>query len=318
MTATDLTEKLAQYRRAVEIFTDRLRDDRNILAAVLVGTLDEETIWRKESLHLWVIEVDGVTKRLRADGQNEDIYRILVEEGINLHVELIPRSRFKQMVEGSSRTSFSCNFFAHRELVYCDDASITSWFQSANTAATKDVEKELLATTTWAIHAQRHVQKRLEVKLDLNFCQQNLIWAAHAIAALEIVAHGEVCEHEIIYRAMELKPDLFQTIYTDVIARRPVKKTLQTALDAVRAYLDEHAEAFLKPVLHYLKKRQDVVPLSEISEHFAFTQIYPWHLESACEWLEERGLIEKHASPFKLTKKSRVDVEEPAYLLLDI
>ena len=40
-------------------------------------------------------------------------------------------------------------------------------------------------------------------------------------------------------------------------------------------------------------------------------------LEAACEWLEEIGQLEKVSAPFKMTKKSRSSVEEPAYFLLD-
>ncbi|MFK7819559.1 MAG: hypothetical protein AB8G99_12645, partial [Planctomycetaceae bacterium] len=71
----DLNEKLEQYRIALNGFLDRLREDRNILAAVLVGSLSKETIWRRDSIHLWVIEADGVTKRLKADGNDERIFR---------------------------------------------------------------------------------------------------------------------------------------------------------------------------------------------------------------------------------------------------
>ena len=90
---------------------------------------------------------------------------------------------------------------------------------------------------------------------------------------------------------------------------------MAAALDAVDAYLDEHYEAHLKPLLDYLKKQDRVVPLSEISDHFAFSQVYPGHLAAACEWLEKKGLVEKVSAPFKLTKRSLERVEEPAYFL---
>jgi hypothetical protein len=57
------------------------------------------------------------------------------------------------------------------------------------------------------------------------------------------------------------------------------------------------------------------VPLSEIGEHFAYSQLYPWYLESACEWLEQKGRLTKWSTPFKLTKRSRDGIAEPAYLL---
>jgi hypothetical protein len=313
----DLSSKLKQYRAALEAFLVRIRDDHNIVAAVLVGSLSTETIWRKESIYLWLIEVDGVTKRLKADGKNEDISRVLVEDGINIHAELIARSRFRQMVEGSSRTAFSCNFFAKRELVYCNDASIQNWFDQANSAATKDREKELLATTTWVIHSARYARKLLEVKQDIELAKQSVIWMAHNVAALEIVRQGEVYEQEAIYYAMKRKPDLFRAIYLNVLAKKATKKVLEAAIDAVDEYLEEKWSENLKPLLHYFKKQRRVIPLTELSEHFAYSQLYPWHLESACEWMERKGLLEKLSSPFKLTKKSRIDVEEPAYLFVE-
>jgi hypothetical protein len=90
---------------------------------------------------------------------------------------------------------------------------------------------------------------------------------------------------------------------------------LATALDRIEQYVDQHYRAHLKPVVDFLKKQNRVVPLSELSDQFAFSQLYPWHLESACEWLERKGILEKLSSPFKLTKRSHDDVEEPAYFM---
>src|SRR5215467_12407212 len=84
--AVNRTEKVKQFEKALELFLERVRKDPNLLAAVLVGSLTEETIWRKDAISLWLIEKDGVTKRLRADGEDPRIFRTLVEEGVNLHV----------------------------------------------------------------------------------------------------------------------------------------------------------------------------------------------------------------------------------------
>lgn len=315
MTEETAAAKVARFEAALQRFVDRVSEDRYVLAMVLVGTISEQTIWDWESLEVWIIEADGVSRRLRSDGQDERVFRILVEDGINIHAEVIPRSRFKQMVEGTSRTAFSCNFFAERRIVYSADPSIDNWFKKANTVATKDREKELLAFSTWTIHAHRHARRRLEVKGDLDLARQQVLGAAHSVAHTEIVRQGEVWEQEVIYKAIDGDPDLFQVIYLDVLAKRKSKKVLTMALDAIDGYLDQHYKAHLKPLLSYLKKQNRVVPLSEISDHFAFSELYPWHLESACEWLEEKGRLERLSAPFKLTKRSREQVEEPAYFL---
>jgi hypothetical protein len=313
-TETD-PQKLSRFEAALDQFLERVAEDRYVLAVVLVGSLSLETIWRRESIALWIIESDGVTRRLRSDGSDERIFRILVENGINIHAELIPRTRFKQMVEGSSRTAFSCNFFAERKLVYSTDPSIDNWFDEANTVAKKDQEKELLAFSTWTIHALRHARKRLECKGDVELAQQSLLEAAHSVAHTEIIRQGQVWEQDVIYRAIELNPELFQIIYLDVLAKRRNRSVLKASMERINQYLDDHYQQHLKPLLSYLAKQNRLVPLSEISDHFAFSSLYPWHLESACDWLADKQRLDKLSAAFKLTKRSTENVEEPAYYL---
>lgn len=310
-----LDAKLQRYRVALDLFKERLAEDRYILAAIQVGTLNEETIWRKNGLRLWLIEADGVTKRLRSDGESVDICRTLVENGVNIHAELFPRTRFKQMVEGSSRTAFRHSFYATRKLIYSADPSIAKWFEEANTLAQHDQDKELLVAATWAIWAERSSRKLLTHRDDLELTRQHLLSGAHALAAIHIVMEGQIYEHEIIYHAIELNPELFQTVYLDLLSGKLTKKRCQAGIDAIAQFLDTNAERFLKPMLHWLRKQHRSVPLSELSDHFAHSQLYPWHLEAACEWLEERGRLEKLSAPFVLTKKSRTEFEEPAYLI---
>jgi len=313
MTRENDGAKVARFETALNQLIERIAEDRYVLAMVLVGSLSTETIWRRESLGLWIIEADGVTRRLLSDGTDERIFRILVENGINIHAEVIPRSRFKKMVEGASRTAFSCNFFAERRIVYSKDASIESWFKKANSVATKDQERELLTFSTWTIHAHRQARKRLDIKGDVVLAAQETLEAAHSVAHTEIIRQGKVVEQDVIYRAIEGNPALFQTIYLDVLAKSKNRRVLSAALDAIDGYLEKHYQAHLKPLLGYLKKQNRLVPLSEMSEHFAFSQLHPWHLESACEWLERKGVLQKLSAPFKLTKRSLERVEEPAY-----
>lgn len=309
-----ISDKVARFERALQLFLERVRADPNLLAAVLVGSISEETVWRRDAISLWLIEKDGVTKRLRADGEDLRIFRTLVEEGVNVHVELIPRTRFKRMVEGSARTAFCYSFFARRKLVYCSDPSLQQWFEDADTLARRDQERELCIATTWLIHAHRYAGRLLEGERDLRLAFEEILCCAHCIAAAEVIASGEVCEGLVIHRAMELAPALMREIYVDVLAASRTSENLQKVLLKLDSYLEEHAESRLRPVLRYLRKEKRLVPLSELSDYFAHSQLYPWHLEAACEWLERKGRIGKFSAPFGLTKMSRVEVEEPAYL----
>src|SRR6478735_8996899 len=233
-------EKVARFQAALQQLTERIAEDRYVLAIVLVGSLSPETIWQRETLGLWVIEADGVSRRLPSDGNDERVFRILVEDGINIHAEVIARSRFKKMVEGASRTAFSCNFFARRQVVYSKDPSIDTWFKKADSVATKDQERELLTFSTWTIHAHRYARLRLDIKGDLDLAAQDILGAAHSVAHTEIIRQGQVWEQDVIYRAIDGAPKLFQTIYLDVLAKRKNRRVLSAALDAIAGYLDTH------------------------------------------------------------------------------
>lgn len=307
-------EKLEQYEKALSLFLDRVRKDPNLLAAVLVGSLTEEAIWRKDAIGLWLLEKDGVTRRLRADGEDPRIFRTLVEEGVNLHVELIPRTRFKRMVEGSARTAFRYSFFARRKLLYSGDPALAKWFEEADTLARKDQERELCIATTWLIHSHRHARRLLEDKKELELAFQELLGCAHCVAAAEVIAAGEVHEGLMIHRALQLAPAVMKDLYLDLLKGSRTASKLKKKLAGFAAYLEKHAEVRLQPALRYLRKEKRLVPLSELSDYFAHSQLFPWHLESACDWLEEKGYLGKFSAPFALTKLSRVEVEEPAYL----
>src|SRR6202035_5864462 len=115
-----------------------------------------------------------------------------------------------------------------------------AWFKQADSIAGKDQERELLTFSTWTIHAHRHARKRLDVKGDLELAAQEIVGAAHSVAHTEIIRQGQVWEQDVIYRAIDGAPEMFRTIYHNVLAKRKNRRILSAALDAIEAYLDEH------------------------------------------------------------------------------
>ena len=77
-------DKLMRFDASLKQFIERLSEDRSVLAVILKGSLSDETIWRRDSLSIWIIEADGVSRRLLSDGTEERLYRILVENDINI------------------------------------------------------------------------------------------------------------------------------------------------------------------------------------------------------------------------------------------
>lgn len=78
----NLEEKRESFLQALDSFIERIKDDRWILAAVLVGSINKDTILKKEHIYMWIIEADGVTLRKKSDGEEHRIWRTMVEQDI--------------------------------------------------------------------------------------------------------------------------------------------------------------------------------------------------------------------------------------------
>src|SRR6266851_9669013 len=87
MSNWDDTRKAAvrqRYEEALESFVARVKQDRYIVAAILFGSLAYDDVWEKSDIDLMLIgRDDKTTERFCA----------LVENGITLHAEVIPRSK---------------------------------------------------------------------------------------------------------------------------------------------------------------------------------------------------------------------------------
>ena len=160
----------------------------------------------------------------RATATDERIFRILVENGINIHAEVIPRSRFKKMVEGASRTAFSCNFFAQRAgSSTSKDPSIDELVQEGQQHRDEGPgARSCLTFSTWTIHAAPVMRASAwTIKGDLETGG-----AGNAGCRAQRGAHrdhppaAKCGKRTSSTGRSKAAPALFQTIYLDVLAKR--------------------------------------------------------------------------------------------------
>ena len=86
---------------------------------------------------------------------------------------------------------------------------------------------------------------------------------------------------------------------------------IQDALDAINAYIDERQFIF-QPIIDYLAEQKGARTNSELNAYF-HTKFRDASVDVICQWLTWKGIIEQVSAPMKLTVKSQIAVEEPAY-----
>ena len=292
------------FAAALDALIEQIKQDRAILAAVLCGSLSHDTVWAKSDIDLVLVTIDD--RKVEAS----DI--ALNADGVNVHAVLMPRTEFRKVVEGSVNNSFFHSFLAKGRLLYTHDPTIEDLCGRLHTIGERDTRLELLRAATSALSPIDKAHKWFVTRGDLDYTSLWILYAATPLARIEVIGRRLLADREVVPQALLLNPDFFGIVYTNLLNTRKTKKDVQSALDAVDAYLAARAPSLFALVLDYLRDAGDIRSGSEIETHFSRNYDVAG-VVTACEYLAHRGLIAKAAASVRLTRRSTADVQELAF-----
>ncbi len=294
-----------RYLKALEVFTSRLEKDYYILAVVLFGSLARGEAWERSDIDLFIILRDGVERGIRP-------HVWLVEEGINIFAEVMSRSRVKQMLEGTLQGSVGHSIQSQCKVLFSKDDSIRTWFEESDRIGERDKPFQLLSAVSKVPYPLEKAQKWFYAKHDLDY---SFLWILHAVnilARVEVVLNGEAPGREALDQALVYNPDFFKTVYVDLINGPKTEATIERALLMIDTYLEDRAELLFQPVLEHLAEAGGTRTALELDTYF-HKKVQHTHLGGVYDWLAQKDIILKVSSPVRLTRKSKVTVDEPAY-----
>jgi hypothetical protein len=294
-----------RYQAALESFVAKARQDSYVIAAILCGSLSHDQVWQKSDIDMILVGRDE-RRPLREYS--------LVEDGINIHVLLYSRSRFRKELEGALTSSFFHSYFSKSTLLFTSDESIREYYDDATTLGSADRELQLMMQAAWSTAVLTKAQKWLYVKQDTAY---SFLWhmlLVNHLAQIETMLNGEVTGREVLQQAMRHNPAFFQRVYFEVIDRPKTPELMREVLLADEGYLLERSAALFRPLLDYLAEQGGARSATEIDAYFR-KRLQTEHGGAvlACEWLAEQGLIDKVPLPLRLTEKSRATVDEAGY-----
>ena len=296
-------EVRARYEAAIATLLTKVKEDPYVLAVVLVGSLAYDVVWAKSDIDLMLITQE--TKQ-KSSGLT------LVEEGISIHANLIPRSEFKGMLEGAVQSTFLHSMLMKGQLLFTRDETLAALWEKRAHFGARDREIVLLDTAVLVLLQFTKAQKWLYHKRDPRYSFFWIMKCVDGLATLETVLAGEITGREVVWQALRHNPTFFGAIYTELIDGPKTPETIAAALNRIDAYLKERVALLFQPLLDYLIEAEGIRSAREINYHFQ-THMQVRFASMACEWLAEEGYIRQVAVPARLTEKSRVDVEEAAY-----
>ncbi|WP_309707249.1 nucleotidyltransferase domain-containing protein [Armatimonas sp.] len=294
-----------RYEAAIASLTEKLQKDRTILAAVLFGSLAYDDVWEKSDIDLGIIGEEFV----------KEMGFTLYEEGISVHAFLMPRSKFRKTMEGALQGSFWSSLLPRSRLLFTKDDSLALLWESAGTLGERDKQSQLLCAATACLPVLTKAEKWHHVKRDFHYTAVYLLQTAMQLAAVEVLAAGQSPGREVIQQALKLNPAFFHRVYTDVLDGPKTDQSLGEALSLCDAYLTERIPLCFSPLLHWLEDADGPRSTQELNAHFK----HHWHaehLDLACDWLADKGILDRVGIPLRLTKDSRVTVDEAGYVFV--
>jgi hypothetical protein len=306
MTAGDKSIQ-QEFTQALDALVSQVKEDRSILAAVLCGSLSHDTVWAKSDIDLVLVTVD--------DRKIESTDLSLYADGVNIHAFLMPRTEFRQAVEGSTRNSFMHSFLTKGRLLYTHDPTIADLCAALAGVGARDTQLQLLRAATSALPSIYKARKWFVTRGDLDYTALWILYAATSLARVEVIGRRLLADREVLPQAIALNPAFFKTIYTDLLNVRKTPKSVEAALDAVEGYVAERANALFGPVIDHLREAGEARSASEIEAYFK-RNFDVGGVTTACEYLADQGLIGKVSTPVRLTKRSNIEVQELAFIFL--
>lgn len=296
-----------RFTAALDELIDQVRKDRSVLAAILCGSLSHDVVWEKSDIDLMLVTIDD--RKVAASEVP------LYADGVNVHVNLIPRAEFRRIVDGSLHNSFVHALLAKGRLLYTHDETIADVCRRLSEIGARDTQVQLLRFATHALPPIYKAHKWFITRGDLDYTALWILYAATPLAQIEVVSRRQIADREVIPQALRLNPGFFKKIYSDLLNSKKSKKTVEEALAGVDEYIAERASALFAPIIEHLRDVGEARSSREIDDHFK-RHMNVSHVTTACEYLADQQLIGKASLSTRLTKKSTVDVQELAFFYL--
>lgn len=294
----------ARFSEAVAVLVEEIKHDRSVLAAMLCGSLSHDAVWEKSDVDLVLITIDD--RKVEAG----DI--ALYANGVNVHALLMPRAEFRKAAEGSMRNSFIHTFLTKGRLLYTHDETIAGMCEGLREIGERDTKLQLLRAGTNALPSIYKAHKFLETRGDLDYTALWILMTAWSLARVEVIRARRIADRDVLPQAMQLNPAFFRVVYTDLLNAPKTRESVENALAAVDAYVEERALELFGPIIEHLREVGEARSSREIENHFA-RNVGLSGVTTACEYLADQGLIGKASTAVRLTKRSNVDVQELAF-----
>lgn len=292
-----------RYLAAADRFVAAVKDDPNVIAVIINGSLAYDVVWEKSDIDMTLVIRDQVLKN--------NSYSI-IEDGININVNLQIRSNFKRDMEKSIGGSFSQSYFAKSKIIYSTDNSLYEYFEDLREIGSDDIALSTLLIAGELIGLYDKTQKWLLVRKDLLYAQYYLLKAAEVVARMVLCLHGVPVARDTMQKALEIAPAAITPFYHEAMSHHFTQEEILSGIQELEKYIEQHLDIIKKPVLEFMADGE-IKTSTLIARHFNIDSHF---IVNVFDYLAEKGVIERVSQTIRITPKGKLAHEELGYLYI--
>ena len=299
------------FQRATAVLVEQLKRDENIIAILLEGSLAYDRVWEFSDVDLILVVKDQ--KLIHTEWN-------LCEDGVIFSVLLVERGKFRERIQASTRGAWMHSTLSRSKLLFTRDEGLRDIYEDIAVVGDRDRDLMLMSHFGSTLGALHKAEKFLHHKHQPTYSATWMLgvgWSVMGfLADIEVLLHNDIPMRESLQQALSYNPAFFTEWYVGFSDRPKTMAHVEAALQAMKQYLRDHADACLAPVVAFLRENPGPQGVSDFCRYFEKKISVSAHtFFDMMEWMVHEGRAFKDELPIYVTPKSRGTVNEAAYIL---
>ncbi|MHA2299266.1 MAG: nucleotidyltransferase domain-containing protein [Candidatus Hodarchaeales archaeon] len=303
-----IDEKLRKkYDKALELFIEKVKQDRNILAVYVFGSYVNGTFWERSDIDTMIVTSDSNT--------NERFF-IFQENDVSIHAFIYSRESFRRTQQRFIHGSLSHHVLATSRLVYSADKAISDFNRNMFSIAERDKELQMMLAGEMCLGSLHKAQKTLYIEKDVEKCFIWLLSLTQRLASIVLLMNGKIPGRDMLAQSRDIDSVILDEIMKKTFKPGFNEENLDHAIKLVEEFLLENKNSLWSPLFNYLAETGDARPASEIDGHFSKVMAMRggfFTLAESYEWLTHHGDLMLAVTPKRITTKSRITADESSF-----
>lgn len=276
--------------RIIENMGAKLYEDKQCIAAYLLGSASHDKLWDWSDIQIAVILDDGYKGKR---------YYTLFEEGMCVALNIYTLTEFKDFIGAIHIDDFMWKAFSKGKKIFSKNYILDELLDEAFYIGEVDKQKEMLLGFSGAVYYLNKAEKNFYVKENIENAIYFIPQIAENIALIEIFKDKQIPERELIAQGKKLNGSIFEKIYDPLFEGKVDYAVVKSILENCVSYLEDNTRLVYQPIISYLENYGNL-------EYFKFeTRAHGFGINY--EWLVRCGIVERYGIPEKISFLKQVE-----------